>query len=139
MRALLLHTNRFESRLVEPSSRPVAIEPEDPSGSNGKMTQCLSVLFCAEKDDATKQLVDLYHEILKTAEELGVQNILISPFVHLSSSIASPAKAKALYEQLLKKMAETHFAVASSHFGYHKSLLLDIKGHPGAFRYREFY
>jgi len=64
---------------------------------------------------------------------------MISPFVHLSNKIARPEVAKQLYELLIDKFIDLDFVIKSSHFGYHKSLLLDIKGHPGSFRYREFY
>jgi len=65
--------------------------------------------------------------------------MMISPFVHLSSNIAKPDVAKKLYKQLTGKFIGSDFVVKTSHFGYHKSLLLEIKGHPGSFRYREFY
>ncbi len=139
MRSLLLHANRFQTRVIEESNWPQGIEPEEKKSEVEEMENCLVVFFCVEKGDGDKEMEALYEEILKTSSELGVKNLMISPFVHLSQNIADPKTAKSFYQKLLEKFTHTDFFVKSSHFGYHKSLLLDIKGYPGSFRYREFY
>jgi threonyl-tRNA synthetase len=139
MRTLFLHSNKFESGVVEESDRPLGIVPEIKDEISEVMEQCLVIFFCVEKDDTEKQVEDLYREVLKTSVEVGTKNLMIAPFVHLSKNIAEPETAKKLYEFLMDKFTNGDFVVKSSHFGYHKSLLLDIKGHPGSFRYREFY
>jgi threonyl-tRNA synthetase len=139
MRTLFLHANKFQTDIIEESNRPFGIVPEIKNGPSEIMEQCLVIFFCVEKDDTEKQVEDLYEEIVKTAEEIGTKNLMISPFVHLSQNTAEPETAKRLYNLLMEKGKATDFTVQSSHFGYHKSLLLDIKGYPGSFRYREFY
>jgi len=139
MRALLLHANKFQTKIILESNRPKNIEPEIKKSDIEKMEQCLVCFFCVEQGDTKKQLTNFYQEILKTSKEVGTKNLVISPFVHLSNRIGSPALAKKLYLNLLDKFRGSNFNIKSSHFGYHKSLLLDIKGHPGSFRYREFY
>ena len=139
MRALLLHANKFASKVIARSNRPKGIEPEKRKFLTENMKDCLVVLFCVENGDSEKQLRKLYQEILKTADEVKTTNLMIGPFVHLSKNIAKPNVAKDLYETLMKKFEKTHFIIKSSHFCYHKTFLLDIKGHPGSFRYREFY
>jgi len=138
MRALILHANKFATKVIAKSNWPKGIEPETQKSPSEEMEECLVVFFCVEKEDTQKQLDSLYKEILKTAEEVKTANLMISPFVHLSKNIASPKVAKGLYEKLMEKFKKTNFIIKSSHFGYHKSLLLDVKGHPGSFRYREF-
>lgn len=103
------------------------------------MEECLVVFFCVEEGDSEKQLNELYEEIVKASDEVKTDNLMIAPFVHLSSKIAKPEVSKELYEKLMGMFEGKDFAVKSSHFGYHKTLSLDIKGHPGSFRYREFY
>ncbi|MEK7580384.1 MAG: threonyl-tRNA synthetase editing domain-containing protein [Patescibacteria group bacterium] len=139
MRALLLHVNKFQVKVVEESTRPQDIQPEKRHSDSEEMEQCLVVFFCIEEGDTEKQLKKLYEEILKTADEIQTKNLMIAPFVHLSKNIAEPNVAKYFYENLMQRFKQTAFNLKSSHFGYHKSLLLDIKGHPGSFRYREFY
>ncbi|MFA7253969.1 MAG: threonyl-tRNA synthetase editing domain-containing protein [Patescibacteria group bacterium] len=139
MRALLLHVNKFEVNVIEESRRPFGIVPETKKGTSEKMEQCLVAFFCIEKTDTEKQLDELFREIIKTAKEFSTENLMISPFVHLSKNISDPKTAKKYYLELLKRFKATEFNIQSSYFGYHKRLLLDIKGHPGSFRYREFY
>jgi threonyl-tRNA synthetase len=139
MRSLILHADRFATKVVKESNWPEGIKPEKRKNDSEQMKKCLVVFFCVEHGDGENQLNALYDEILKTADEIKTKNIMLSPFVHLSKNIAEPDVAKKLYEQLMNKFAGPTFVVKSSHFGYHKSLLLDIKGHPGSFRYREFY
>ncbi len=139
MRALILHANKFGTKVITKSNWPKGIEPEKRKSLTEEMKECLVVFFCVEQGDSERQLQKLYQEILKTSEEVKTTNLMIAPFVHLSQNIAKPNVAKEFYEKLIKKFEKTKFTVKSSHFGYHKSLLLDIKGHPGSFRYREFY
>lgn len=139
MRALILHANKFGTKVIAKSNWPKGIEPEKRKANSESMKDCLVVFFTVEEGDSENQINALYNEIIKTANEVKTNNILIGPFVHLSNNIAKPNIAKELYEALMKKFENTKFAVKSSHFGYHKTLLLDIKGHPGSFRYREFY
>ena len=138
MRALILHTNKFATKVIAKSNWPKGIEPETKKSPTEEMEECLVVFFCVEKGDTEKQLDELYKEIVKTSDEVKTANLMISPFVHLSKNIANPKVAKELYEKLIEKFKKTNFVIKSSHFGYHKSLLLDVKGHPGSFRYREF-
>ena len=139
MRALLLHANSFATSVRKKSNWPDGIVPEKRKSTSEKMEHCLVCFFCVEKGDTEKQVQGLHDEIVKTAVEVKTENLMIAPFVHLSASIADPGTAKKLYMKLMEKFGENRFNVRSSHFGYHKSLLLDVKGHPGSFRYREFY
>ena len=138
MRALILHANNFATKVIEESNWPNGIEPEEKKSEEEKMEQCLVCFFCVEKGDKERQLNELFDEIIKASEEVKTKNLMISPFVHLSNNIAEPEIAKKMYEELMDKFSNTDYTIKSSHFGYHKSLLLDIKGHPGSFRYREF-
>jgi len=138
MRSLILHANKFATNLIEESNWPKGINSEEMKSEAEEMEKCLVVFFCVEEGDSDKQLDGIYQEILKTSQEVNTKNLLISPFVHLSNKIAKPDVAKGMYEKLMGKFIDTDYVVKSSHFGYHKSLLLDIKGHPGSFRYREF-
>jgi len=139
MRSLILHADKFATKVIEKSKWPKGVCPEEKKSDSEEMAKCLVVFFCVEEGDGKKQVDAIYNEILKTADEVQAKNLMISPFAHLSNKIAKPAVAKQLYEQLMGKFIGSDFVVKSSHFGYHKSLLLEIKGHPGSFRYREFY
>ncbi len=138
MRALLLHTNRFETKIIEESNKPDSIEPEKLSSGGEKMSEGITCFFTVEEGDDIGILDELLAEIIKMAKETGSSRLMISPFVHLSDTIAKPETAKMFYESLLEKFTGSDYEIHSSHFGYHKSLLLDVMGHPGSFRFRHF-
>lgn len=138
MRALILHTNQFSSTVVEKSTRPPGIVPEPMGESSRTLQQCVVVFFCVEKNDTLEFVHMLYQEVVAAAKDFKVHNILISPFAHLSKNIADTKLATKLYETFVSRFDLQKYTVQTSQFGYHKSLLLDIKGHPGAFRYREY-
>ena len=139
MRSLILHCNAFESKITARSTRPLGIVPERGNSVPVRMEECLTVLFCVEQSDTEQQLHQLYEEIVLGAGKLKVHNLMIAPFVHLSNNIAAPEKARELYHTLIQKFEGSEFTVSYSHFGYHKTWLLDIKGHRCAYKYREFY
>ncbi|MBI2148658.1 hypothetical protein HYU23_03180 [Candidatus Woesearchaeota archaeon] len=138
MRALILHANKFVTKVVRNSNKPFGIEPETVNEPVQEMNECIVAFFTVEKSDSENELEKLYSEIAKASKETGTKNLMISPFVHLSNNIAEPKKAKEFYEKMMKKFKDSEYVVDSSPFGYHKSLLLDVKGHPTSFRYREF-
>ena len=138
MRALILHANKFETRITKRANKPLEIKPEEIGAIFHTMQECLVVFFCVEVGDSEDQLNRLYEDIIKASEEVKTNNLMISPFVHLSNKIAEPEVAKQYYKNLMAKFDYKKFIIKSSPFGYHKTLLLDVKGHPGSFRYREF-
>ncbi|MBI2146924.1 hypothetical protein HYU19_00425 [Candidatus Woesearchaeota archaeon] len=138
MRSLLLHANLFESKITMTSNRPIGIIPEDGVDPVKRMEECLLVLFCVEPQDTNLQVEQLHDEIVKNAKELNVERIMLGPFVHLAKTVADPETAKKRYFQLKAMFLTSPFAVDSSHFGYGKTFLMDIKGHRRAYSYREF-
>jgi len=138
MRSLLLHANEFKTKINGKSNKPYGIVSEKTDVAWEKFNNGLVVFFCVENGDTEGQADQLYSEIIKTIDEVKTNNVMLSPFVHLSKNIAGPEDSKKIYEYLLQKMSKTTINTSTSRFGYHKSLNLDIKGHPGSFRYREF-
>ena len=138
MKSLLLHANNFAVRIEEASNKPGGIIPENLNSSEENADDCLVAFFCVEMQDGAKTVNDLYIEIVKSADDFGTKNIVIAPFVHLSNNIADPSTAKELYINLVEKFEGSDYQITTSHFGYHKRLLLDVKGHPGSFRFRTF-
>ena len=102
------------------------------------MSQNLTVFFCVETGDDEKKVSALFSDIVSTATDFNTKSIMIAPFAHLSNNPAEPKLARSLYENLVKRLEQTTFKFNTSQFGYHKSLLLKIKGHPGSYRYREY-
>jgi len=138
MRALILHVNKFKTRLHSRSNKPDGILPEEKKSHSEEMKDGLVVFFCVEKGDSEKHVGQLYDEICKASDDVRTRNLTIAPFAHLSRNTAEPKTAKHIHDSLMKKVKKSSFIHTYSHFGYHKRLMLDVKGHPGSFRYREF-
>ena len=138
MRSLILHANRFESRVNTPSNKPEGIVPDQKTASFEVMGEGILVFYCVEKQDTLDEANQLFDEVLRCCTDVKAKQVLIAPFVHLSNNIAPWSAVKDIHNYLLQRMAVTSLAVQTSHFGYHKSWLLDIKGHKYAYKYREF-
>jgi len=138
MKTLLFHCKRYEVEIKELANRPKTILPEKIEERKQKIRSCIAVFLTVEKNDkiavSTKELA---LEITKMAKDVGSKNIVLMPFAHLSNKIATSEESKKAIEMIVLKL-EKNFNVIKSHFGSHKSLLLDVYGHPGNVRYREF-
>ena len=101
---------------------------------------CLVILTAVEKPDESnvKKISEkLVNEIKNIASQVKTKNIVLYPYAHLSSNLASPSKALEILktsETLLKK----DFKVTRAPFGYYKSFELKCKGHPLSELSREF-
>ena len=138
MRVLLFHCKNYATKIEKLSNRPKGIEPEEIKEKEQKCNDCIvSFITLEEKDDTKKVSSELAKELSKMSKEVGHDTIVMLPFAHLSNKLASAKegiKALDLIENKLKKK----FNIIRAHFGSHKSLLIDIYGHVGNVRYREF-
>ena len=127
----MIHAESFEYAVRDKAVE----EPEEfeASRQHGRMDQVL-VAFCTiEKDDEkdpAQVAANGADALREVAEQVKTKNIMIYPYAHLSSSLASrdPAiKVLARMEALLK---EHGLVVQRSPFGYYKSFTLRCLGHP---------
>ncbi len=138
MRTLIIHCKEYRTSFVELANRPYGIEPEEIRPEGIKNENCVVVLVCVEQGDTLKgQVFPLIEEIKGTAKNWGSRKIQITPFGHLSSKLASSKEAINAFTLMEEKLRD-EFIVLRDHFGSHKTLLLDIFGHVGNIRFREF-
>jgi threonyl-tRNA synthetase len=138
MRALLFHCKNYGTKIDRLANRPEDITPEEVNEKEQTCKDCIVALITVEEGDKIKQVCsNLTKEIAKMSDEVGHKNIVILPFAHLSNNLAK-AKEGINALDLIEKELTKKFNVMRAHFGSHKSLLLDIHGHPGNARYREF-
>jgi len=126
MRILQLHSNFIVFKPIQKE-----IELAEEAEKKEKRIEEVVVLFTAvEEDDdlaVAQRAIDEAHAFL---EKLKVNRILIYPYAHLSSNLASPSEAlkviKAMDSYAKQKGIETHKAP----FGWNKQFTISIKGHP---------
>lgn len=137
MKILLLSCKNFNSIIKKLATRPETIEPEPITQKEYKTDKSIVTLITVEEDD---NLVDcsekLKNEISIFSKDTGIRKIVIFPFGHLSNKLASSGETKNFMNLIQSKLLG--FDVMRVHFGSHKSLLLDIYGHKGNVRFREF-
>lgn len=137
MKSLLLHCKEFGAEFDSFADRPKGIEPENLTEQKWKSSKCLVVLITVEKGDDIENIsIKLAKEIKDTLNDFGEKNIILAPFAHLSSNLENFEESKNFFDLLEKEL--NNFSVTRIHFGSHKSLLLDIFGHVGNVRFREF-
>lgn len=131
MRVLLIHSDLFEYR-VESKAIDTAEDIEDEQ----KVSQMEEVLvaFCTvEKDDesAVDEIAKRSaEEIIEVSERVKAERIMVYPYAHLSSSLASPNIAIPMLAKIESILKDRGCSVERSPFGWYKSFTIKCKGHP---------
>lgn len=154
MKALILHANRYGAEGESSSERIGETPPDelllDDTGEGSPrpertlfvehMEECLVVLFQVEQGDCERQVKRLCKDVKKVADKVGTRRLMLGAFGHLSHKWpADPSVSKEIARQVVETCkAWIEYEVQSSHFGYNKTLLLDVKGHPDALKHRSY-
>lgn len=157
MKALFLHVNAYHTTVLRPSERIGACSPEalrfeddddtgegppKPSHSRHvveRMEEGLLVLFQVEEHDQSRQIGRFRKDVERIARKVGAVRVMIGAFAHLSHSRPDPSVAKEIALLVVANCkAIEGLEVESSHFGYDKATILDIKGHPDAVKHRSY-
>ena len=129
MRLLLIHSDH-----IEYEARKKTKVAEEDAVQKDALDEALAV-FCAVEsvdeeniEDAARQAAD---EIITTARQLGTTNIMIYPYAHLSSDLASPDAAVSVLKGIQETLAGIDDVVVKrAPFGWYKAFSLSCKGHP---------
>ena len=128
MKILSLHCDyiRFQAKKKAIKDAEVASDKET------EVKEPLVILTAVEKSDEknTDEISrKLSKEISDIAKQVNSKNIVLYPYAHLSSNLASPQKALEILK-MTEKLLSKDFKVTRAPFGYYKSFELKCKGHP---------
>jgi threonyl-tRNA synthetase len=130
MRLLLLHCDDFEYEVRDKAIK----NPESIDGNRSGKFKNVLVAFCTvEKEDEANpdEVRDRASEsVAEVAQSVKADEILVYPYAHLSSSLASPQPATALLEGMLSNLKARGLSAHRSPLGYYKSFKLSCLGHP---------
>ncbi len=129
MKLLLIHSDYIEYEVKDKAIKT----PEEIDKKIDRFDEALTVFTAVEKVDEKSEEDSIHQtvsEIVKTAEQLKVNNIMLYPYAHLSSDLASPKKAQQILSQLEYELKQKNFNVKRSPFGWYKAFKLSCKGHP---------
>ncbi len=130
MQILLIHSDFIEYETKR--STPVAEKIEEDL-KKGWMEEALTVFIAVEKSDeeniesAAGQTAE---EIRKVTEQVKTNRVMLYPYAHLSSSLASPKAAVEALKNIEGLLKEKNFEVKRAPFGWYKSFTIKCKGHP---------
>lgn len=136
MRALLIHSRKYQVKITGLATRPILIKPEQVIEPEQTCNNCVVAFISIENGDTIDFANKMVVEIKNMIEETKHNNVVVTPFAHLSSNLASSDLALELLRVITDNLKQ--FNLTRTHFGSDKELLLDVFGHPGNFRFREF-
>ena len=129
MKLLLIHSDYIEYEVKDKAIK----NPEETDKKSDRLEDALTVFTAVEKVDekASSQAVqDTVKEIEKISEQIKVKNIMLYPYAHLSSDLASPKKAQEILIEIEYELKNKDFNVKRSPFGWYKAFKISCKGHP---------
>ena len=131
MRLLLVHADRFEYEAREKAVKEP--EPLDESHKRGTLENGLVVFSTVEKNDEQEPEQIATNAASSIEEVLGwlkTKKVMVYPYAHLSTSLASREPAISILKALEEKLAQKGYEVSRSPFGWYKSFTITAKGHP---------
>ena len=127
MRMLFLHADFIE---YEPISKEIQLAEEGIPIAKKRMDDLIVVLTAVESEDDENTASDSSTEIRKYGDLVKCDQVLIYPYAHLSSNLASPKVALQILQSLEMGVRKFFPIVARAPFGWTKSFNIKVKGHP---------
>lgn len=131
MRLLLIHADKFEYEAKEKAVKEP--EPLAEHAKKGGLVDGLVAFCTVEKtdeespDQTTTNAASSIEEVLNW---LKTKRVLVYPYAHLSTNLASRDPAIAILKSLEEKLTEKGYEVSRGPFGWYKSFTMTAKGHP---------
>ena len=124
MRILQLHCDNIT---YEPTKKEIqSAEEIDPKSIS--IDEVVVCFVAIEKDDNEDIAKDAISQIQESMKKIGCKKLLLYPYAHLSSNLASPSTALSLLK-LMESQSE-ELDVSRAPFGWTKSYNVKVKGHP---------
>jgi threonyl-tRNA synthetase len=128
MRLLLIHADHIEYQARKQTPFAETGIPLENSLEEGLVAFC--AVEAADEEDPRSVVEQGAREIAETAEKLGVDQVMLYPYAHLSSNLASPAIAMQVLTMMGEKLEQGGYLVKRAPFGWYKAFTLSCKGHP---------
>uniref|UniRef100_A0A7C2VG47 Threonine--tRNA ligase n=1 Tax=Ignisphaera aggregans TaxID=334771 RepID=A0A7C2VG47_9CREN len=131
MRLLLLHAKEFAYKAL--SKAMEAAEELDENNNKGSFSNALVVFTTIELDDeknAQAVVEQAVEEIIDVYAKVKADIIVVYPYAHLSSQLATPSKAMEILALLYNTIKRKGVKVHKAPFGWYKEFTLHCYGHP---------
>jgi threonyl-tRNA synthetase len=130
MRLLLIHANylEFEAKQPTPAAEEIAEQMK-----SGRVEEALVAFVAVEEADEPSPdavATNAAKEIADVCSQVETKRVVLYPYAHLSSSLASPSVAVKIMDLVRDKLQAQNFEVFRLPFGWYKAFTLSCKGHP---------
>ena len=132
MKLLFIHSDYIEYECTKEALRDGAEKIAEEQKA-GKLEEALTVFTSVEKFDENVQnevITEAVKQIQDVAQQVKTNRVMIYPYAHLSSELASPKRAKEISVALGNAVKKTGLEVKRSPFGWYKAFKISCKGHP---------
>jgi len=146
MKTLNLHVDYIKFKPLKKALKSIS-DLTDKEKQSQEIKEALVVLTAVEKSDTNVNLIveKLVENIKEIAKQIKAENIVLYPYAHLSSELASPELAQEVLEKAEKELQKyftpkgvpsvkgdvnTKGKVVRAPFGYYKTFEMKVKGHP---------
>ncbi|MEN2974073.1 MAG: threonine--tRNA ligase [Candidatus Caldarchaeales archaeon] len=133
MKILQLHVDYVEYEPIEKESSIY----EDVEKRTYRIHDALLVLVSVERDDEESLALELVRDVAEFMDKMKIEKLVIYPYAHLSTDLASPQKALSIIKKI-REEASKNFEVHNAPFGWNKRLVVAVKGHPLAEQLRSY-
>jgi threonyl-tRNA synthetase len=138
MRVLLIHADRFEYEVKEPTKMAEPIVSEHPKKhSFNEVLVAFSTIEASDEDVAAIAEV-ASSDFADVFAKVKAERIVLYPYAHLSSNLASPKLAVEVLKATEAALKARGIEVHRSPFGWYKGFEIRCKGHPLSELSREF-
>jgi len=130
MKILLLHCDYIKFKALKKALKNVE-ELSESEKQEHNIKEALVVLTAVEKRDSNtseivKKLADSVKDVMK---QVKAERVVLYPYAHLSSDLASPDQAVEILKEAEKELKKD-FETIRAPFGYYKEFEFKVKGHP---------
>ena len=125
MRILQLHCDSIE---YTPIKKEIKIAENIENPQTQKLEDIVVAFVAIESGDDSSVAQNAISQIKNSMEKIGCKKLLLYPYAHLSSDLASPKNAMSLLDEM--EQNASGLEVSHSPFGWTKSYKIQVKGHP---------
>lgn len=126
MKMVLLHSDWIEFKPREKAVKTA----EETSKKEVRVEEALVTMVTVEKEDNIEVVEKAARDILDVFRRVKAERIVLYPWAHLSSNLASPINALEILKKLELKLTEEGIEVVRAPFGWYKAFKISVKGHP---------
>lgn len=128
MRLLLIHSDHNDYEAKKPT--PMAEEAENLRDSMDDALVAFCAVEAADEEDMEDVVEQAVADIARTASQLDCPRVMVYPYAHLASDLATAGAAVEALEAVRQGLNDLGLEVKRAPFGWYKAFTLTCKGHP---------